>query len=46
MSFRVQIFVLVLLVAATAIGATAWLTLNLTSREVAHALEAQNRHRA
>jgi len=46
MSFRVHIFVLVMLVAATAIGATAWLTLNLTSREVANALEAQNRHRA
>jgi len=45
-SFRVHIFVLVMLVAATAIGATAWLTLNLTSREVANALEAQNRHRA
>ncbi|WP_127502456.1 sensor histidine kinase [Actinoplanes solisilvae] len=46
MSFRLQIFVLVTLVAATAIGATAWLTLNLTSREVTDALEAQARHRA
>ncbi|WP_030435943.1 sensor histidine kinase [Actinoplanes subtropicus] len=46
MSFRVQIFVLVMLVAATAIGATAWLTLNLTSRQVATALAEQNRHRA
>ncbi|WP_250030760.1 sensor histidine kinase [Paractinoplanes maris] len=46
MSFRLRIFVLVLLVAVSAIGATAWLTLNLTSREVAEALEAQSRHRA
>jgi two-component system sensor histidine kinase BaeS len=46
MSFRVHIFVLVMLVASTAIGATAWLTLNLTSREVDTALEAQNRHRS
>ena len=45
MSFRVQIFVLVMLVAATAIGATAWLTLNLTSHEVDNAVAAQNRHR-
>ncbi|WP_433306845.1 sensor histidine kinase [Actinoplanes sp. CA-030573] len=46
MSFRLRIFLLVMLVAVTAIGATAWLTLNLTSREVARALTAQNRHRA
>lgn len=46
MSFRLQVFLLVMLVAATAIGATAWLTLNLTSREVTDALEAQSRHRA
>ncbi|MCO8274958.1 ATP-binding protein [Actinoplanes sp. TRM 88003] len=46
MSFRLRIFVLVLLVASTAIGATAWLTLKLSSREVSQALEAQNRHRA
>nr|WP_221381397.1 ATP-binding protein [Actinoplanes polyasparticus] len=45
MSFRLRIFVLVLLVASTAIGATAWLTLKLSSREVSQALEAQNRHR-
>ncbi|GAA4937703.1 sensor histidine kinase [Actinoplanes utahensis] len=34
MSFRLRIFLLVLLVAGTAIGATAWMTLSLTSREV------------
>ena len=45
MSFRLRIFVLVLLVASTAIGATAWLTLKLSSREVTQALAAQNRHR-
>ncbi|SNY47430.1 sensor histidine kinase [Paractinoplanes atraurantiacus] len=46
MSFRVRIFLLVILVALSAIGATAWLTLNLTQREVSGALEAQSRHRA
>ncbi|MFG1992347.1 sensor histidine kinase [Actinoplanes sp. NPDC048988] len=46
MSFRVRIFLLVMLVALSAIGATAWLTLNLTQREVSDALEAQSRHRA
>ncbi|XVU28628.1 sensor histidine kinase [Actinoplanes sp. CA-054009] len=46
MSFRVRIFLLVILVALSAIGATAWLTLNLTQREVSDALEAQSRHRA
>lgn len=46
MSFRVRIFLLVMLVALSAIGATAWLTLNLASREVSDALEAQSRHRA
>ncbi|MEV4350602.1 ATP-binding protein [Actinoplanes sp. NPDC049596] len=46
MSFRVRIFLLVMLVAVSAIGATAWLTLNLTQREVSGALEAQSRHRA
>ncbi|MFF5076297.1 sensor histidine kinase [Actinoplanes sp. NPDC000266] len=46
MSFRVRIFLLVMLVALSAIGATAWLTLNLTQREVSGALEAQTRHRA
>ncbi|MCM4082829.1 sensor histidine kinase [Paractinoplanes hotanensis] len=45
MSFRLRIFVLVLLVASTAIGATAWLTLKLGSREVSQTLEAQSRHR-
>ncbi|WP_067499934.1 cell wall metabolism sensor histidine kinase WalK [Actinoplanes sp. TFC3] len=33
MSFRLRIFMLVMVVAVTAIGATAWLTLSLTSRE-------------
>ena len=33
-SFRLRIFLLVMIVAVTAIGATAWLTLSLTSREV------------
>ncbi|MCY1139013.1 ATP-binding protein [Actinoplanes sp. Pm04-4] len=46
MSFRLRIFVLVLLVASTAIGATAWLTLKLSSREVSQALELQSRHRS
>ncbi|MBM2615607.1 HAMP domain-containing protein [Actinoplanes sp. LDG1-06] len=45
MSFRVRIFVLVMLVAVTAIGATAWLTLNLTSRQVHNTVEAQATHR-
>ncbi|UQU61589.1 ATP-binding protein [Couchioplanes caeruleus] len=33
-SFRLRVFLLVMIVAVTAIGATAWLTLSLTSREV------------
>ncbi|MGA5298594.1 sensor histidine kinase [Nucisporomicrobium flavum] len=33
-SFRLRVFLLVMVVAVTAIGATAWLTLSLTSREV------------
>ncbi|WP_328476372.1 ATP-binding protein [Actinoplanes sp. NBC_00393] len=44
MSFRLRIFLLVLVVAGTAIGATAWLTLNLTSRELARAELARERH--
>jgi signal transduction histidine kinase len=43
-SFRLRIFLLVLLVAATAIGATAWLTLSLTQREVINSRQAQVRH--
>jgi two-component system sensor histidine kinase BaeS len=46
LTFRFRVFVLVMLVAVTAIGATAWLTINLTGREVAGALDAQTRHRA
>lgn len=41
MSFRLWIFTLVMVVAVTAIGATAWLTLSLTSREVSRTQEAQ-----
>jgi two-component system sensor histidine kinase BaeS len=43
-SFRLRIFLLVMLVATTAIGATAWLTLSLTSREVARADRALEQH--
>ena len=45
MSFRLRIFLLVMVVAVTAIGATAWLTMNLTSREVAKAQVNADRHR-
>ena len=44
MSFRLWIFTLVMVVAVTAIGATAWLTLSLTSREVERSQEAQQQH--
>ena len=44
MSFRLRIFMLVMLVAVSAIGATAWLTLSLTQREVARSQKAQVRH--
>ena len=43
-SFRLRIFMLVMLVAVSAIGATAWLTLSLTQREVARSQKAQVRH--
>jgi two-component system, OmpR family, sensor histidine kinase BaeS len=43
-SFRLRIFLLVMLVAVTAIGATAFLTLSLTSREVTRSQEAARRH--
>ncbi|GLY00354.1 ATP-binding protein [Actinoplanes sp. NBRC 101535] len=46
MSFRLRIFLLVLVVATTAIGATAWLTLSLTSREVTRVDQARERHEA
>jgi two-component system sensor histidine kinase BaeS len=45
-SFRLRIFLLVLVVAGSAIGATAWLTLSLASREVARVAEARDRHEA
>ncbi|AGZ42504.1 sensor histidine kinase [Actinoplanes friuliensis] len=44
MSFRLRIFLLVVAVAVTAIGATAWLTLSLTSREVTRAQESSEKH--
>ncbi|MEU4427458.1 two-component sensor histidine kinase, partial [Actinoplanes sp. NPDC024001] len=44
MSFRLRIFLLVLVVAGTAIGATAWLTLSLTSRAVTRAEQAREKH--
>ncbi|MBG0562225.1 sensor histidine kinase [Actinoplanes aureus] len=46
MSFRLRIFLLVLVVAGTAISATAWLTLSLTSREVIRAEQAREQHQA
>jgi two-component system sensor histidine kinase BaeS len=44
-SFRLRIFLLVMVVAVTAIGATAWLTRSLTSREIAESQAAADRHR-
>jgi two-component system, OmpR family, sensor histidine kinase BaeS len=44
-SFRLRIFLLVMITTVTAIGATAWLTLSLTSREVTHAQQASKQHR-
>ena len=46
MSFRLRIFVLVMVVALTAIGATAWLTLSLASRQVERSQSAQVRHQS
>jgi two-component system sensor histidine kinase BaeS len=43
-SFRLRIFVLVMVVAVTAIGATAWLTLRLTQRELSQAEHAAADH--
>lgn len=45
MSFRLRIFLLVMVVAVTAIGATAWLTTNLTSRELTKAQVNADQHR-
>jgi two-component system sensor histidine kinase BaeS len=44
LSFRLRIFVLVMVVAVTAIGATAWLTLRLTERELTQAAHAAGDH--
>jgi two-component system sensor histidine kinase BaeS len=44
LTFRVRIFVLVMVVAVTAIGATAWLTLRLTQRELSRAAHAAADH--
>jgi two-component system sensor histidine kinase BaeS len=44
-SFRLRIFLLVMVVAVTAIGATAWLTLSLTSREINRSQENADQHR-
>ena len=46
MSFRLRIFVLVMVVTVTAIGATAWLTLSLTSRELTRAQQATSAHQS
>ncbi|MFG1603216.1 sensor histidine kinase [Actinoplanes sp. NPDC049265] len=46
MSFRLRVFALVVLVAISAIVATAWLTLSLTSREVARSQQAEATHQA
>ena len=46
MSFRLRIFVLVIFVTVTAIGATAWLTLSLTSRELTRAQQATAAHQS
>ncbi|BEL02572.1 ATP-binding protein [Actinoplanes sichuanensis] len=46
MSFRLRIFLLVLVVAGSAIGATAWLTLSLASHEAARVADARDRHEA
>ncbi len=44
MTFRLQVFLLVMLVTVTAIAATAWLTLSLTSREYEQAQRDATRH--
>jgi two-component system sensor histidine kinase BaeS len=44
MSFRLRVFLLVMLVAVTAIGATAWLTLSLASKQISDAVSANNRN--
>ena len=44
MSFRLRVFLLVMLVAITAIGATAWLTLSLASKQISDAVATSNRN--
>ena len=44
MSFRLRVFLLVMLVAVTAIGATAWLTLSLASKQISDAVATSNRN--
>jgi two-component system sensor histidine kinase BaeS len=44
-SFRLRVFLLVMLVAVSAIGATAWLTLNVASQGYSRAQTAAQRHR-
>jgi two-component system sensor histidine kinase BaeS len=46
LSFRLRIFVLVMVVAVTAISATAWLTLRLTQRELSLAAHAAADHQS
>jgi two-component system sensor histidine kinase BaeS len=43
-SFRLRVFLLVMLVAVTAIGATAWLTLSLASKQISDAVATSNRN--
>jgi two-component system sensor histidine kinase BaeS len=45
-SFRLRVFLLVMLVAVTAIGATAWLTLSLASKRISDAVAASKRDTA
>ena len=44
MSFRVRVFGLVLLVAVTAIGVTAWLSVRLTARQIAESQQTATRN--
>ncbi|MEV0130869.1 ATP-binding protein [Dactylosporangium sp. NPDC050688] len=46
MSFRVRVFGLVLLVAVTAIGVTAWLSVRLTARQIAESQQTATRNEA
>ncbi|WP_433204028.1 sensor histidine kinase [Dactylosporangium sp. CS-047395] len=44
MSFRLRVFLLTLVVAVVATGATAWLSLRLTAQEIAHTQQEATRH--